>query len=88
MIGTWNGHSYAKFEIKDYFSSGDRIAVRLALIAKHTSEMMGIPPTGKTFQMNAIGLFRPRGGKFAENWVTVHVLGMMQHLRIVPPKPK
>lgn len=65
LRGAFNDLSY---EVKDAFSDGDRVAIRLITRGTHTGEFMGKPPTGRPFEMEAIHLYRIENGRVAEHW--------------------
>jgi serine/threonine protein kinase len=68
--------------IEDLIAEGDKVAVRQTWRGTHTSEFLHIPPTGKqvTFTSNEVS-----GGKLAEEWVELDMLGLLQQLGAIPP---
>jgi predicted ester cyclase len=84
LIRMWSGFSNMQVTIEDSLSQGDRVAVRFRLRGTHTGELLGIPPTGKTVNISATGIFRVVDGKATDNWVNVDALGLMQQLGVVP----
>ena len=65
LRGAFNDLSY---EIKDAFGDADRVAVRLITRGTHTGEFMGKPATGRSFEIEAIHLYRIEDGRIAEHW--------------------
>jgi predicted SnoaL-like aldol condensation-catalyzing enzyme len=63
---------------------GDRVAVRLTSSATHTGEFMGIPASGKHYEMGEIHIFRLRDGRVSEHWHQADFLGMMKQLGASP----
>jgi predicted ester cyclase len=45
---------------------------------------MGIPPTGKRFEIPVIDIFRVVDGKCTDHWSVVDQMGMMQQLGLMP----
>jgi predicted ester cyclase len=45
---------------------------------------MGIPPTGKPVTISALIVSRFAGGKWAEDWVNIDALGMLQQIGAIP----
>jgi predicted ester cyclase len=41
---------------------------------------MGRPPTGRTFEVTSVGIFRVAGGRLAEHWGVFDQLGMLGQL--------
>lgn len=72
------------FTIEDIIAEGDRVVVRWINRGTHVGELMGIPPTGKTFSMAGIDIIQMRDAKMAEHWHVVDVFGQMQQLGLIP----
>ncbi|MGH2587950.1 MAG: ester cyclase [Dehalococcoidia bacterium] len=70
--------------IEDLVAEGDKVVVRYTAEGTQQGEMMGIPPTGKRFRMTGINITRMAGGKLAEHWAEMDMLGMMQQLGVIP----
>jgi predicted ester cyclase len=45
----------------------------------------GIPPTGKQVTLTSLEVYRVTGGKLAEEWVELDMLGLLQQLGVIPP---
>ena len=71
-------------ELLDVVAEGDRIVGRYVYSATHKGEFMGIPPTGKHFSVSGINIIRLAGGKIAENWPSLDMLGIMQQIGVIP----
>ena len=71
--------------VEDQVAEGDIVVNRLTVTGTHQGEFMGIPATGKSISMGAIGIFRIEDGKIAERWGQSDLIGMMQQLGVVPP---
>ena len=74
------------FTIEDLIAEDDRVAVRLTTSATQTGEFMGMPPTGKTYEIEEIHVFRLRDGKVSEHWHQFDQMKMMQQLGAMPAK--
>ena len=72
------------WEIEEMFSAGDRVVVRWTGSGTHVAEMNGIPPTGRSIEVDAISIHRVAGGKIAETWEVWDTLGVLQQLGVVP----
>ena len=70
--------------MEDMVADGDKVVARWTAQGTNTGEMMGMPPTGKTFKAGGMNMFRINGGKVAEVWTNFDDLGMMQQLGIIP----
>jgi ketosteroid isomerase-like protein len=73
-----------RWEVHDVFSAGDQVAARWTGHGVHSSEIMGLSPTGKEIHVEAITILRMAGGKIAENWTAWDTLGMLQQIGAVP----
>jgi steroid delta-isomerase-like uncharacterized protein len=71
------------YEVDDAFGDGDRVALRCTARGTHAGEFLGRPPTGRTFAVQHIHLFRVRDGRIAEHWACRDDVGMMRQLGLV-----
>lgn len=78
------GLSDAKMTIDEMIAEDDRVAVRLTSSAKQTGEFMGMPPSGKRYEIGEIHIFRLRDGRVAEHWHQADFMGMMRQLGATP----
>jgi steroid delta-isomerase-like uncharacterized protein len=76
--------SDVSMDIEDMFSAGDRVAVRLSSTATQSGEFMGVPPTGKSYTIEEIHIFRLDGDRIAEHWHQMDAMGMMGQLGAMP----
>ena len=72
------------YAIEDIIAEGDRVAVRWTNSGTHVGEIAGMPPTGKSFTIAGIDIYRLRDGKLAEHWHVVDMLSLLQQLGFVP----
>ena len=72
------------FTIEDVVAEGDRVVVRWTNSGTHVGEFAGIPPTGRTFTMAGIDIYRVSGGKLCEHWHVVDQLSMLAQLGLLP----
>ena len=68
------------YEVLDAFADGDRVAMRLATRGTHTGEFMGMPPTGRTFAIESIHIYRIENGRVAEHWAKRDDVGLAQQI--------
>jgi steroid delta-isomerase-like uncharacterized protein len=76
----------AKFTIDDVIAEDDRVAVRLTSGATQIGEFMGMPPSGKHYEIEEIHIFRLRDGRISEHWHQFDQLGMMRQLGAMPAR--
>lgn len=60
------GFSDVTFTILDAFGQGDKIVKHWRFQGKHTGEFFGIPPTGKTVDIEGVTLVKMKNGKIAQ----------------------
>ena len=70
--------------IEDQIAEGDKVVTRKIVSGTHEGELMGIPPTGKRFEIPVIDIFCVVGGKCTDHWSVVDWMGMMQQLGLMP----
>lgn len=78
-----HGFSDFKMHVDQMISDGDWVSCYYTMEGKHTGDLMGMPATGKSFTMPAIGMFRFRNGKAVEARVMPDRLSMLQQVGIV-----
>jgi steroid delta-isomerase-like uncharacterized protein len=70
----------ARMTIEDVIAEGDKVVVRLTSHGRHAGEFMGMPASGKAYDISEIHIFRIADGKVAEHWRDADMLGMMRQL--------
>ena len=74
----------SKTTIEDLVAEGDRVVMRGTLTGTNTGSFMGAPPTGKSFKVTIMSVFRIASGKIVEHWGVVDGTGVMQQLGLMP----
>ncbi len=74
-----------QFTIEDVIAEGDRVAVRWSNSGSHVGELFGIPPTGRSFSIAGVDIYRLQGGTVVEHWDVVDMYGLMMQLGLLPP---
>ncbi len=72
------------FKIEDMIAEDDRVAVRVTSTARQVGEFMGIPPSGRSYTIGEIHIFRVHDGKIAEHWHQADFLSLMRQLGALP----
>lgn len=70
--------------VEDMVAEGDKVAARLTWSGTHDGDFMGMPPTGQSFSMNVMDLFRIEDGQVAEHWGVSDIMAMMSQLGMLP----
>ena len=71
--------------VEDRIAEGDKVAQRVVVTGTHDGEFMGIPPTGKKFELPGIDIYRVEDGKFVEGWEQANMMGLMQQFGVIEP---
>lgn len=70
--------------IDEIAAQTDRAAARVTFHGTHRGAFQGIPATGKTFTMGAIGILRFERATVVEHWAVLDLLGLLQQLGVAP----
>ena len=74
----------SRFTIEDVVAEGDRVVVRWTQSGTQVGEFAGIPPTGKSFTIGGIDIYRVQDGVLCEHWHEVDQLSMLGQLGVLP----
>ena len=66
--------------IEDVIAEEDKVVLRLTTRGTITGEYAGIPPSGNTFDVSEIHIFRIADGKIIEHWDLFDMLSVMEAL--------
>jgi predicted ester cyclase len=69
-----------KHTIDETFEIGDRVFSRGSFSGTHTSDFMGLPPTGKKITVTEMTFDRFADGKLVEHRAEADMAGLMQQL--------
>ena len=78
------GFSDLHFVVEDLMGVGEQVAVRVTVRGNHTAAFMGRPPTGRSFEVTSIGIFRFVEGRISEHWGVFDQMGMLAQLGAFP----
>ena len=73
-----------RFTIEDVIAEGDKVVVRWTNSGTHVAEFLGVPPTGKSFTIAGIDIYRMQENKMAEHWHVIDQLSLLQQLGLIP----
>jgi steroid delta-isomerase-like uncharacterized protein len=76
--------SDVEVDIEDLIAEGDRVVDRITVRGTHSGDFMGIPPSGKQWEMQEIHIARIVDGKIAERWTMVDMFGLLQQIGGIP----
>jgi steroid delta-isomerase-like uncharacterized protein len=73
--------------IHDMVSEGDKVACRITILGTHKGDLLGNPPTGKSFSVPCHVMYRIERSKIAEMWTIWDALSLFGALGVSPPSP-
>ena len=85
----WLGRVFSeqRWEIHHVIGDGDLVAVHATHHARHTGELMGIPPTNRVVAYGYVHILRFRDGKAVEHWSVRDDATLMRQLGALPDRP-
>ena len=78
------GFPDARITVDEMVAEADIVAVRGKCSGTHRGEFEGLPPTGKSMQIQFQSMVRIVNGKIVELWEVDDMLSMMQQLGALP----
>jgi steroid delta-isomerase-like uncharacterized protein len=69
------------FSIDDLIAEDDRVVARVTSRARQVGPFMGMPASGRGYEIGEIHIFRLRDGKIVEHWYEMDVMGLMKQLK-------
>ena len=65
-------------------AEGDLVAARVRIRGTHMGEFMGVPPTGKGIDVEAVDIVQLRDGIATAHWGVTDLMAMMQQMGAIP----
>jgi steroid delta-isomerase-like uncharacterized protein len=84
MARASKGLADVAFTVEDLIAEDDRVAARVTAQATQVGEFAGLPPSGRSYTIGEVHIFRIRDGKVSEHWHQYDQLGMMRQLGAMP----
>lgn len=76
-----------RWEINKVVGEADTVVVYATHHARHTGELMGIPPTGREVAYDYVHIVRFEDGKVVEHWGVRDDMMLMRQLGALPQSP-
>ena len=77
-----------KATVESMVAEGDKVWARVTMTGTHKGEFLGMPPTGKSFQITAMDELRfDENAKVVEHWGVTDNAGMLQQLGVIEGPP-
>jgi steroid delta-isomerase-like uncharacterized protein len=69
LVGLIDALSDIDAQVEDVIASGDLVALRQVVKARHTGDLLGMPATNRVIQWDAVDIYRVDDeGKITEQW--------------------
>ena len=77
-----------RMSIEDIVSKEEKAAMRITITGTHTGPgaFFGIPPSGKSFQVQQMRFARFANGQMTDSWAVIDMLAWMQQLGAIPAR--
>jgi steroid delta-isomerase-like uncharacterized protein len=72
------------FTVEDVVAEGERVVARVTIRGTQQGEFMGVPPTGKQIEIQAIDIVQFRDGVATAHWGVSDTAGMLMQLGALP----
>ena len=82
----WLGRVFSdqRWEIHHVIGEGDLVTLHATHHARHTGELMGIPPSGREVAYEYVHILRFRDGKAVEHWSVGDMMALIQQIGGMP----
>ena len=69
-----------RVDVRRTVAQDDMLTTHFTLSGSHLGEFMGVPASGKTFNVEAMDMLRMQDGRIAEHWGVIDAAAMMEQL--------
>jgi predicted ester cyclase len=76
-----------RWEIHQVIGEGEFVVVYCTLHARHTGDLMGIPPSNREVAQDYVQILRFEDGKAVERWGVRDDMALMRQLGVLPGRP-
>jgi steroid delta-isomerase-like uncharacterized protein len=73
-----------RMDAHEVLVDGDLVCVRSTMSGTHEGNFMGMPPSGKHFEVTGFDMVRIRDGEVTDHWGVMDAMTMMQQLGAMP----
>jgi predicted ester cyclase len=78
------GFPGVRFEIRDLFGEGDKVAIRWTFRAIHEGMFVGLSPSYADVSQEGAAIYKIRDGRIVQVWLQADRLGVLQQIGAVP----
>jgi len=80
-----DGLSGFSYEIHNQIAQDDLVFNRITARGIHTSDLLGVPASGRPIELRIINVFKVQDGRVVEQWAEPDLFGLLQQLGAIPP---
>jgi steroid delta-isomerase-like uncharacterized protein len=73
-----------QWTLEETICEGDKVAARFTMRGTHRGPFMGVPPTGKKIEVQAMNFYRISGGQFVDERGQPDLLALLQQIGAAP----
>ena len=73
-----------RLEFHEVLVDGDLYSCRFTMTGEHRGDFLGVPATGRPYQLPGITIMRFRGEQVVERWSSADFLGLLVQIGAVP----
>jgi len=74
----------ARWIIREQIAEGDAVVTRFTACGTQRGALWGLPPTGRSTEVDGILISRCAGGRIVAQWAQADLLGLLQQLGVMP----
>ena len=78
------GRPNPHLDFYETLADGDLYSCRFTVTGEHRGDFLGVPATGRRYELPGITMMRFRGDQVVERWTAADFLGLMVQLGAVP----
>ncbi len=79
-----SGFPDVQWTLEDIVVDADKVAARFTMRGTHQGVFMGVPPSGKSFAVTSMAIYRIAGGQIAEEHGLSDMMRIMMQIGAIP----
>jgi steroid delta-isomerase-like uncharacterized protein len=79
-----SGFPDIQWTLEEMIAEGDRVAARFTMRGTHRGSFFGVPPSGRSIEVQAMNFYRLSGGQLVEERGQPDLLGLLQQIGALP----
>jgi len=78
------GFPDVQWTLEEMIVEGDMVAARFTMRGTHRGTFFGVPPTGRSIEVQAMNFYRLSDGKIVEEWGQPDLLSLLKQIGAAP----